>query len=92
MRPPTLMRGAPLPAVPAKEDHGTGKLLIAGVLKKDGHFGTFSEETEAANHELLDTLQSWQFNPAMRNGVPVDVEAVFEIPMVYAAANLTAPK
>lgn len=88
MRPPTLMQGAPLPPVPAKEDHGTGKLLLVGILRKDGHFGPFSEETDAANRELLDTLQSWQFNPAMRNGVPVDVEAVLEIPMVYAAANL----
>ena len=87
MRPPTLMRGAPLPPVPAREDHGTGKLLIAGILKKDGHFGSFLDDSDPANRELLDTLQSWQFNPAMRNGVAIDVEAVLEIPLVYAAAN-----
>jgi hypothetical protein len=83
MRPPTLMHGAPLPPVAAKEDHGTGKLVIIGILRKDGHFGSFSEETDAANRELLDALQTWQFNPAMKNGVAVDVEAVLEIPMVY---------
>jgi hypothetical protein len=82
MRPPTLNHGTPLPPVAAKEDHGTGKLMVVGVLKKDGHFGSF-EENDAANRELLDTLQSWQFNPAMRDGVAVDVEAVLEIPMVY---------
>jgi hypothetical protein len=92
MRPPTLMRGGPLPPVPAKEEHGTGKLLVAGILRKDGHFGSFSDNGDAANRELLDTLQSWQFNPAMRNGEPIDVEAVLEIPLVYAATNLTSPK
>jgi hypothetical protein len=90
MRPPTLMRGDPLPPVPVRENHGTGKLLVAGILRKDGHFGC--EASDAVAQDLLDTLQSWQFNPAMRNGVPVDVEAVLEIPLVYTAANLTAPK
>ena len=92
MRPPTLMRGVPLPPVPVREDHGRGKLLIAGVLKKDGHFGVFTEGTDASSRELLNTLEAWQFNPAMRDGVPVDVEAVLEIPLVYTAANLTAAK
>jgi hypothetical protein len=87
MRPPTLNHGSPLPPVPAKQDHGAGKLLVIGVLRKDGHFGSFSEETDAADRELLDMLQSWQFNPAMRDGVPVDVEAVLEIPVVYSAAK-----
>ncbi|HUI78626.1 MAG TPA: hypothetical protein VLY24_11935 [Bryobacteraceae bacterium] len=91
MRPPTLMRGNPLPSVPVRQEHGTGKLLVAGILRKDGHFGC--EGSDVAAQDLLDTLQSWQFNPAMRNGVPVDVEAVLEIPLVYtAAASLTAPK
>ena len=92
MRPPTLMHSTPLPSVPAREVHGTGKILVAGVLRKDGHFGSFSEETDSPNRELLDTLQTWQFNPAVRNGVPVDIEAVFEIPMVYVSVNLTASK
>jgi len=92
MRPPTLIHGSTLPSIPAKEVHGTGKLLVAGILKKDGHFGSLGEESDAADRELLDTLESWQFNPAIKNGVPVDVEAVLEIPMAYVPAKLTASK
>jgi hypothetical protein len=35
----------------------------------------------------MEALHTWRFNPAVRNGVAIDVEAMIEIPLVFSAAR-----
>jgi TonB family protein len=57
------------------------------VIRKDGHV----ESVELLKHldDRLDksaeeALSKWQFQPALRDGTPVEVDAVFEIPFRLA--------
>jgi TonB family protein len=57
------------------------------VIRKDGRI----EAVKLLRHldDRLDTsamesLAKWQFEPALRSGAPVDVDAVFEIPFRLA--------
>jgi hypothetical protein len=36
--------------------------------------------------EVIQDLESWEFKPATRDGVPVDVEVVIEIPFNLSTA------
>jgi hypothetical protein len=66
------------------------RVQIAAVIGKDGklrgvsivnNFSASGPAPSAAVQALaLEDLQSWEFTPAMRNGTPVDVDAVFDIP------------
>jgi protein TonB len=64
-----------------------GMIRLSAVIRKDG-----SVEQIALLHHLDDrldqtareALSKWQFTPALRNGSPVDVDAVFEIPFRLA--------
>ena len=57
------------------------------VIRQDGHV----ESVHLLKHLDLrldqsaeDALAKWVFEPALRNGIPMDVEAVFEIPFHLA--------
>lgn len=89
VRPPTLLQPLGLPPVPAREEHGTGKLRISGVIRKDGHLDSCSGLAgSTVNGELVAALQKWQFKPATWNGAAVDMDAVIEIPVTFATAKL----
>ena len=89
VRPPTLLQPLGLPPVPANDDHGTGKLRVVGIIRKDGHLDSCSGLAgSAVNGELVAALQKWQFKPATWNGTAVDTDAVIEIPVTFAAAKL----
>jgi hypothetical protein len=87
MRPPSLAQPAALPPVPARNEHGAGKLRISGVIRKDGHLDSCSGLAESASPELVAALQRWLFKPATRNGDAVDVDAVIEIPVSFMSAS-----
>jgi hypothetical protein len=87
MRPPTLLHSAPLPPVPGQTDHGTGKLVITGIIGKDGRFDASSESADPWARDLVEALHAWRFNPAIRNGVAIEVETMIEIPLVFSAAR-----
>ena len=60
---------------------------MAAMIRRDGHV----EQIKLLHHldDRLDrtaeeALAKWEFAPAARNGVPVDVDAVFEIPFHLA--------
>lgn len=64
-----------------------GKVRLAGVIRKDGHV----DGIELVQHldsrldqSSLEALAKWEFAPALRNGIPIDVDAVFEIPFHIA--------
>jgi TonB family protein len=64
-----------------------GKVRLSAVIRKDGrvdsvvllrHLDSRLDETAE------EALSKWLFQPARRNGAPIDVDAVFEIPFYLA--------
>ena len=71
----------------AVEERVEGVVRLSAVIRRDGHV----ESVELLQHldDRLDrtaeeALSKWEFEPAVRDGVPVDVDAVFEIPFRLA--------
>ena len=64
-----------------------GKVRLFGVIRKDGHVGDIvllKSLDDRLDRSATEALGKWLFEPALRNGVPVDVDAVFEIPFQLA--------
>jgi hypothetical protein len=59
------------------------RVQLAGTLEKDGKLRGISLLTAAGpaiEFAVIQDISSWEFKPATRNGIPVDVEIVIEIP------------
>ena len=87
MPPVAIHKVDPKYIVTAVEERVQGIVRLAAVIRRDGHV----QEVELLQHldERLDrsakeALIKWVFEPALRNGVPVEVDAVFEIPFRLA--------
>jgi protein TonB len=88
MRPPDpLHKVDPKYIADAALERVEGIVRLSAVIRKDGRV----ESVELLKHldERLDksaeeALAKWQFEPAQRDGTPVDVDAVFEIPFRLA--------
>jgi TonB family protein len=88
MRPPDpLHKVDPKYIADAVLERVEGTVRLSAVIRKDGHV----ESVELLKHldDRLDksaeeALAKWQFQPALRDGTPVDVDAVFEIPFRLA--------
>jgi TonB family protein len=71
----------------AAEDRVEGKVRLWAVIARDGHVGGISllqHLDDRLDRSAEEALGKWRFQPAVRNGVPVDVDAVFEIPFNLA--------
>ena len=71
----------------AEEDHIEGKVRLWAVIGKDGHVGDISlieHLDDRLDHSAEEALGKWLFQPAVRNGAPIEVDAVFEIPFRLA--------
>jgi TonB family protein len=71
----------------AEEERVEGKVRLWAVIGKDGHVGEISlmqHLDDRLDHSAEEALGKWLFQPAVRNGVTVDVDAVFEIPFTLA--------
>jgi hypothetical protein len=89
----TPVMRAPLPyrkTEPADQNgsgsSGAERIQISGILAKDGKLGTIgvtSRAGAAIDQALIQDLESWEFKPATRDGVPIDVEVVIEIPFNF---------
>ena len=58
------------------------RLQITGILEKDGRFGEIAVSTKAGTdteQAIIQDLGSWEFKPATRDGVPIEVDVVLEI-------------
>lgn len=88
MRPPRPLRKVDPKYVPAAADEKVeGKVRLAAIIRKNGHV----ERVELLRHldnrldqSSAEALAKWEFEPATRNGTPIDVDAVFEIPFHIA--------
>jgi TonB family protein len=71
----------------AEEERVEGKVRLWAVIGKDGHVGEIAVIQPLdgrLDQSAQEALGKWQFRPALRNGVPVDVDAVFEVPFTLA--------
>jgi TonB family protein len=68
-------------------DHVEGTVRLFAVIRKDGQVDAI-EIIRGIDRRLdrsaAEALAKWQFEPAKRAGVPVDVDAVFEVPFRLA--------
>jgi len=91
MTPPEPIRKVdPKYIVSARRDHVEGSVRLFAIIHKDGHV----DSVELVQHldarldqSAIEALLKWQFEPAKADGIPVDVEAVFEIPFHLAPPN-----
>ena len=88
MRPPVPLRKVdPKYIAAAAADRVEGKIRLFGVIRKDGHVDGITlllHLDDRLDNSAREALGKWQFEPALRNGLPVDVDAVFEIPFHLA--------
>jgi TonB family protein len=88
MRPPVPVRKVdPKYVLAAVQDGVEGKVRLAAVIHKDGRVDAVEvlQSLDARlDRSAAEALAKWEFAPAERNGVPVDVDAVFDIPFHLA--------
>ena len=81
MRAPILVRGH-IPALPARTGSGN-KVYLKLMIGKEGVVQSVNfipSSDDPFSHVILQALASWEFVPATRNGQPVEVDAIVEIP------------
>ncbi|MGA9308645.1 MAG: energy transducer TonB [Candidatus Sulfotelmatobacter sp.] len=67
-----------------------GTVILYGVIHTDGTVGSvrvLRGVDDRLAQFATEAIEKWKFQPATRNGVPVDVEATFWIPFHPAKAN-----
>jgi TonB family protein len=88
MKPPVPLRKVdPKYIAAAAADRVEGKVRLFGVIRKDGHVDGIAlllHLDARLDSSAQEALTKWEFEPALRNGRPVDVDAVFEIPFHLA--------
>ena len=88
IRAPAPLRKVDPKYIPAAADEKVeGKVRLAAVIRRDGHvehvelLQRLDDRLDLSSEEAL---AKWEFEPALRNGVAIDVDAVFEIPFHIA--------
>jgi len=88
MRPPEVVHKVdPKYVAAAVADRVEGTVRLFAVIRKDGHVGGITlirQLDERLDRSAQEALAKWEFTAALRDGVPVDVDAVFEIPFHLA--------
>jgi protein TonB len=88
IRPPVPLRKVdPKYIQSAVSDRVEGKVLLRAVIRKDGHVESvvlLKGLDDRLDRSAEEALAKWAFEPAMRDGSAVDVDAVFEIPFRLA--------
>jgi TonB family protein len=67
----------------AAEERIEGKVLLYAVIRRDGrvdHIRLVQGIDERLDESALAAFAKWEFQPATKNGEPVDLEAVVQIP------------
>jgi protein TonB len=88
MRAPVPLRKVdPKYVAAAAAEHIEGVIRLSAVIRKDGHVESIAlirHLDDRLDRTAQEALAKWEFDPALRNGMAVDVDAVFEIPFRLA--------
>jgi protein TonB len=88
VRPPVPLRKVdPKYVASAAADGVQGVVRLAAIIRRNGHVDTIQllrHLDDRLDTSAMESLSKWQFEPAVRNGAPLDVDAVFEIPFRLA--------
>jgi TonB family protein len=88
MRAPSPLRKVdPKYIASAVADGVEGVVRLAATIRKTGHVEAVKllrHLDDRLDQSAMESLAKWQFEPAQRDGVPVEVDAVFEIPFKLA--------
>jgi TonB family protein len=71
----------------AVDERIEGKVRLSAIIRKDGHVDSvvlLRHLDVRLDDTAEEALAKWIFEPARRGGVPIDVDAVFEIPFYLA--------
>jgi len=92
MRAPSPLRKVdPKYVAAAAADRVEGTVRLSAVIRKNGRVDTVAllhHLDDRLDGSAMEALAKWEFEPARRNGTPVDVDAVFEIPFHLAPRPL----
>jgi TonB family protein len=84
LRPPLpLHKVDPKYIVTATEEGVQGKVRLQAVIRRTGlveAVAVLQGLDPRLDHSAEEAMSKWEFEPALRNGVPVDIDAVVEIP------------
>jgi hypothetical protein len=72
------------------DDRSEARIQIAAVIKQDGRFDSIvvvKGPNPQVSQSAIEDLKLWDFRPALRDGAPVGVEVVIEIPFSLAWLN-----
>jgi TonB family protein len=98
--PPDMQSPVPLRKVDPKYyrdavyDRVEGTVRLFAVIRKDGQVDSIEiirGIDQRLDRSAADALAKWQFEPAKRAGIPVDVDAVFEVPFRLAPLSEKRP-
>jgi TonB family protein len=82
--PPSPLRKVdPIYDLSAVDDRVEGKVQLTGVIHTDGYvygINVLSGLDSRLDTNAIAALRKWEFEPAKREGTPVDVDVVIEIP------------
>jgi Gram-negative bacterial TonB protein C-terminal len=67
------------------------RVQLAAIIKPDGRFNSITAIRASSPNSMgaIEDLKRWEFRPATRDGSPVEVEAVIEIPFCLASLAST---
>ncbi len=71
----------------AADERIEGIVRLSAVIRKDGHVDSvvlLHHLDVRLDRSAAEALRKWEFEPALRDGAPMDVDAVFEIPFHLA--------
>ncbi|MBI3471535.1 MAG: TonB family protein [Candidatus Solibacter usitatus] len=88
MRAPLPLRKVdPTYAVSAMDERVEGSVRLAAVIRKDGQVDSISLVKGVdfrLDRSAMVALSKWQFEPARLGGVPIDIDAIVEVPFRLA--------
>jgi TonB family protein len=92
VRPPVPLRKVDPKYIASAAAEGVeGVVRLAAVIRKTGHVDSVKllrRLDSRLDASAMEALAKWEFEPAQRNGISVDVDAVFEIPFRLAPKTL----
>jgi protein TonB len=67
-------------------EHIKGQVILYAIIRKDGSIDSIQlvrSLDPQLDHNAIEALAQWKFQPGTRAGAPVDIEAVVYIPFLY---------